>query len=194
MKQCSICKQWKDELEFNKRKDTKDGLRTECRICQIEYNKKYYKTSEGKQKHQNYMESHKEFYKEYERKYATRRSELYRLNKQMTLAICHSLRKPECFNTIQGYLNYTLQDLCQHLESQFTSKMSWSNYGEYWEIDHIIPQNVFSITSPDDSDFKICWSLANLRPLEKSLNRQRPKDGSDILEELKQRILYQFKS
>lgn len=40
MKQCSICKQWKDELKFNKRKDTKDGLRTECRICQIEYNKK----------------------------------------------------------------------------------------------------------------------------------------------------------
>ena len=43
MKQCTKCKQWKDESEFNKRKDSKDGLRTECKICQRDYNKNYYK-------------------------------------------------------------------------------------------------------------------------------------------------------
>ena len=43
----------------------------------------------------------------------------------------------------------------------------------------------------DSKSFQICWSLANLRPLEKSLNRQRPKDGSDISDELKQKILGQ---
>ena len=31
----------------------------------------------------------------------------------------------------------------------------------------------------------------NLRPLEKSINRSRPKDGRDILEELRQQILGQ---
>lgn len=41
----------------------------------------------------------------------------------------------------------------------------------------------------DDLDFKVCWSLANLRPLEKIANCSKPKDGSDISEELKQSTL-----
>lgn len=40
-------------------------------------------------------------------------------------------------------------------------------------------------------NFKVCWSLLNLRPLEWKANRQRPKDGSDISEELRQKILNQ---
>ena len=27
----------------------------------------------------------------------------------------------------------------QHLESLFTDEMNWGNYGDYWEIDHILP-------------------------------------------------------
>lgn len=44
------------------------------------------------------------------------------------------------------------------------------------------------MTSMDDLSFRVCWSLANLRPLEKIANHSRPKDGSDIPEELKQSI------
>lgn len=73
----------------------------------------------------------------------------------------------------------------------FDNNMNWGNYGEYWEIDHIIPQNLFDIVTAEDRDFRICWSLMNLRPLEKSLNRCRPKDGSDISEDLKNKILGQ---
>lgn len=70
--------------------------------------------------------------------------------------------------------------------------MNWSNYGQVWELDHIIPKNQFSFNSYDDIDFKICWSLINLRPVLKSDNRSRPKDGSDIPEELKYKIFHQF--
>ena len=70
--------------------------------------------------------------------------------------------------------------------------MNWDNYGTYWEIDHIIPRNLFNnIFDYKSKNFQICWSLMNLRPLEKSLNRQRPKDGRDIPEEIKQKILGQ---
>lgn len=86
---------------------------------------------------------------------------------------------------------YTLQELKQHLESQFDKYMNWDNYGSYWEIDHIIPQNTFSFSSIEDKDFQICWSLMNLRPLTISENRSRPKNGSDISEKLKQQILSQ---
>ena len=88
-------------------------------------------------------------------------------------------------------VSYSFQKLKEHIESQFTPEMSWDNYGEYWEIDHIIPKNLFNFSDFTDKQFQICWSLANLRPLEKSLNRSRPKDGSDISEELKQQILGQ---
>ena len=38
-------------------------------------------------------------------------------------------------------LGYSAQDLKIHLEKQFTSEMSWSNYGSYWHIDHKIPKS-----------------------------------------------------
>lgn len=89
-------------------------------------------------------------------------------------------------------LDFTYEQLRQHLESQFTPEMNWDNYGSYWELDHIIPKNQFHFESYDDKEFKICWSLLNLRPLLKAENRQRPRDGSDISEEQRNEILHQF--
>ena len=47
-KQCSICKQWKNEDEFNKDKAKKDGLNSACKICSQQrarkLNEKYYRT------------------------------------------------------------------------------------------------------------------------------------------------------
>lgn len=91
----------------------------------------------------------------------------------------------------EEFVPYNLAELKEHLESQFTEGMSWDNFGEYWEIDHIIPQNLFSISSVEDHDFKICWSLMNLRPLSVTENRSRPKDGSDVPECLSKAILSQ---
>lgn len=187
MKQCTKCGQLLDESMFNKRASTKDGLRTECRTCQCDYNRKYYETFEGKQKHNEYMNTHKSHYQEYEKSYSNRRKELYELNKldrYITLNLCHSIRKPNNFRLIESYLSFTYNDFLEHLESQFTPEMSWDNYGSYWEIDHIIPKQKLKYNSVEDKNFQICWSLTNLRPLEKSLNRSRPKDGRDISEDI----------
>ena len=44
--------------------------------------------------------------------------------------------------------------------------MTWENYGRNgWHVDHIIPLVVHNYTTPDDIDFKKCWSLKNLQPL-----------------------------
>lgn len=69
-------------------------------------------------------------------------------------------------------VGYTLQDLIIHLEAQFDEKMNWSNYGK-WEVDHIKPKSLFVYVSPEDSEFKKCWALKNLQPLEKSANRKK---------------------
>ena len=62
-----------------------------------------------------------------------------------------------------------------HLEKQFDSHMNWGNHGIYWHIDHIIPQSVLPYISMDDENFKICWALDNLRPLEA---KQNMSDGA----------------
>ena len=67
-------------------------------------------------------------------------------------------------------VGYTLKDLVVHLENQFTPEMNWDNYGKYWEVDHINPKSLFHYTSADDLEFKECWSLGNLQPLEKIKN------------------------
>lgn len=111
------------------------------------------------------------------------------LSNCLSSGIRKALKQNKANQHWEDLVPYTLQELKEHLKRQFTSEMSWGNYGSYWEIDHIIPQNLFNLSNTHD--FQICWSLMNLRPLEKSANRKRPKDGSDVLEKLKQQILGQ---
>ena len=73
-------------------------------------------------------------------------------------------------NPTWSKLPYTPQQLKGHLESQFDSNMTWDNYGLYWNIDHIYPQSKLLYDSLDHPNFLKCWSLNNLRPLEKIEN------------------------
>lgn len=56
--------------------------------------------------------------------------------------------------------------------------MSWENHGIYWHIDHIYPQSLLPYESMEDDNFKKCWTLDNLRPLEKVANM---KKGNKII-------------
>ena len=70
----------------------------------------------------------------------------------------------------ESVVGYSLDTLRNHLESQFDTNMTWDNYGTYWHLDHIRPICSFHITSINDEEFKVCWGLANLRPLNKFQN------------------------
>lgn len=120
---------------------------------------------------------------------------IYRLGTIMSKGIYKSLKENKAEQHWETLVSYSLEDIKKHLEAQFDENMSWENMGEYWEIDHIIPINQFSdktkqITA-ESREFKICWSLMNLRPLNWLENRRRPKDGSDIPDELRQQIMSQ---
>lgn len=88
------------------------------------------------------------------------------------------------------YLSYSIQELKTHLETQFESWMTWDNHGIYnktiwndndsttwtWQIDHIIPQYKLPYSSMEEENFKICWSLSNLRPYS---SKQNVIDGTN---------------
>ena len=74
----------------------------------------------------------------------------------------------------EGLVGWTVDQLRSHLEKQFKNGMSWENYGKGgWEVDHKIPIAAFNFNTPEDIDFKRCWSLSNLQPLEASANRKK---------------------
>ena len=60
-------------------------------------------------------------------------------------------------------LGCSIPELKQHLQGQFTSGMSWENYGE-WHPDHIRPCRSFDLTDPEQQ--RACFFWANLQPLD----------------------------
>ena len=60
-----------------------------------------------------------------------------------------------------------------HIESQFTNKMSWDNYGVYWDLDHIIPLSAAKVNGTYDEDLlKELSNWQNFQPLESVENQQ----------------------
>jgi hypothetical protein len=61
-------------------------------------------------------------------------------------------------------LGCSLEQVRQHIESQFQEGMSWSNWSFYgWHIDHIRPISSFDLSDPIQQ--KQCFHYTNLQPL-----------------------------
>jgi len=115
-----------------------------------------------------------------------------RLEHRMETAIGTSLRKNKKGRKWEILVGYTVEELRKHLEKQFKEDMNWDKLmkGEI-VIDHKIPKSWFIYVSPDDLEFKRCWSLNNLQPMEKMENLK--KHNRAPLEILIKYILFQIK-
>lgn len=157
------------------------------------YKKEYYQAHKKEVRDwlENRSEEQKKAKAEYNRKWKNDRyanNVGYKLRCIISTAVRRSLLN-EKDDSIKNLLGYNIQELKEHLEAQFEDWMTWDNLGltakklkQTWQIDHIKPVNTFNITSTDCEDFKKCWALENLRPLDSYINATRPDDGSDIKE------------
>lgn len=119
--------------------------------------------------HTKWRGDNKDKLREYRRNYEKHKKDTdpsYRLACYTRTAIYTSLkeRNVEKQSNTFDLLPYTLEELIEHLEKQFSKGMTWENYGE-WYVDHIKPISKFNIKTTEDDEFKECWSLRNLRPL-----------------------------
>jgi len=90
----------------------------------------------------------------------------YVLSNRVGRAIAHHLKRNKNGKSWKKYLNFTPQELKEHLESQFTDGMTWQKFlNAEIHIDHIKPVSAFYFDSIYDSEFQECWSLENLQPL-----------------------------
>jgi len=88
------------------------------------------------------------------------------LNARIRWQIWKGLKKNKAGRHWETLVNFTLEDLKKHLETQFKDGMSWVRFmrGEI-HIDHKTPQSKFHYKTADDLEFKNCWNLDNLQPL-----------------------------
>jgi len=129
------------EGNFQKNKTSADGLRSECKSC---LNK---------------------------REIARRnKNPTYKLRTNISRSIRGMLNGKQKSASCLTYLPYSLQQLREHIENKFDDKMSWENYGSYWDLDHVYPHSKLPYDSMEHPNFQKCWALKNLQPLEKMEN------------------------
>ena len=171
---CVQCKVEKPLVDFNKRYD-RFGVRTECRVCEKEYQKKYQKeyrqNNKGKDKERisQWQKEHRErrnasYLKWYTNNPEKRNTVRERLNHNVSSLMNFSLKGNKNGSHWESLIDYTVDQLKKHLEKRFKPGMNWDNYGK-WHIDHKIPISKFNFTSSEHIDFKRCWGLKNLQPL-----------------------------
>jgi len=184
--------QWPEVREKRIRYRTKYYQKNKERIKEKRkrYYKKYYSQPEAKRRRKKYYQNNKERIRKKARTYQKqphviqkRRDYMnnylkikrqanptFRLNNSIKTAIYISLKGNKKGRHWEDLVGYSLKELKIHLEKQFDDKMNWNNYGSYWWIDHIKAISLFNFIHPEDKEFKECWALSNLQPLEKIEN------------------------
>lgn len=176
---CSKCKEEKEVCEFNKRKTSKDGYRNYCKICHLEYSKKYVKDNYEKykkyqdsyhlinskslsKKSSEYYQNNKEKVNKYiKNKYYT--DNFFKLKHNIRCRINQFLQKNKITkkNKTFDIVGCSPEFLKEQLEQKFTKGMSWDLMGKYIHIDHIIP---LSSAKTEDELYILCH-YTNLQPL-----------------------------
>ena len=188
---CKKCLVYKSLFDFNKNKNSKDGLQDNCKVCIKEYKKQYYidnkekilkKSKEYYIENQkiiigrvkNWGDNNKDKLAQYKKDYVKRNRDY--INTKMTqrkkdnpILKLKMLYRSK-INKILGsnrestfdLIGCSPSELKSYLEKQFKDGMCWENHGLFgWHIDHIIP---LSSAKTDDELKKLCH-YSNLQPL-----------------------------
>jgi hypothetical protein len=119
--------------------------------------------------HQKWREKNIDKHREYKRKYEKHRKDtdpLYKLIANFRTAIWTVLKESNVdkYGHYFDVLQYSPEELINHLEKQFKDDMTWDNYG-IWHVDHKLPITSFDIQEMGDEEFMRCWCLDNLQPM-----------------------------
>jgi len=191
-KVCNTCGEVKKFSDFNRTKNSKDGYKTQCRVCEKNYRLKNLETI--KEKNQNYFKVNKEKLLTQNKKYYTENKKtilikmnqynknrrkidyLYKLKGNYRTLLYNVFKNKGCYKSLKSndILGCSFSDLKLHLENQFEPWMNWDNHGIYngelnfgWDIDHIEPLS----SAKTEEDLIRLNHYTNLRPLCSYTNR-----------------------
>ena len=87
---------------------------------------------------------------------------------------------------LNKHLGCSTKEFNHYLESKFSKKMNWDNYGTHWHLDHILP--VASFDHEDEKQIRACWHWTNFQPLEANANITK----SDTITEPQMNLLIDY--
>ena len=200
-------KKWEEKNRDKRREQDRNRSKTDKRIewrkkydeeptnreNKRELNKKWRKENSEKRRasSKKYYQENKEKVNEYRRKHWLEKyytDPCYKLRQNVKGSINQALKGGKGGQSFLPYVDWTIQELKEHLENQFEDWMTWENHGVWhptenrWQIDHVMPQSVLleGVETMDHPKFRECWALENLRPLEA---RENLSKGNKILDE-----------
>ena len=144
--------------------------------------KRYKKNNPEKIQNYNkqYKGEHTEETRKYNREYNSERrqnDENFRIRTDNRSAVSHYFIGRKTFLPIvlcsQGDFAHWIRRNCK-------PDMTYDNYGELWQLDHVIPTCIFDLTDEEQEQF--CFSWKNTRPLYKDKNQEKKYSLEDILE------------
>lgn len=146
-KECNTCKITKNKEHYKINLYCKDGIFNSCNECFLQKLKNRRETDINYRFSQN-------------------------LRCRIRLAILTA--KTDKITDTVTLLGTSIENVRNHIESQFIEGMSWDNYGVYkngirtWHIDHIKGCANFNLSNPNEQ--KICFNWKNLQPLWADIN------------------------
>lgn len=211
-RECVKCKQTKKISFFRQYKN--GSKRHQCKACDNEDDKNRKKLKRQKYSENTFVECSecslkkniKEFsiLKKYKKKVClqcypvyltrcktewcskeTKKNPNYRIKKSLAARLRNVLHKND---STMNYIGCNIQFLREWFEYNFTKEMSWSNYGDYWSIDHVIPVNKFDLQN--ERQKYECWNWTNLVPVPSSYNSSKKNtfDEKQIIK-IKERLV-----
>ena len=156
---CFPCNRIKMNEHAFKRKDKRHQYNADNRDAVSEYNKEYYNEN-------------KEIFQTNYKKYLATNPQ-FKIIHNTRVRINKALKHNYKTSSSKELLGCDLDFYRQYLENQFKEDMTWENYGELWDIDHIKPCASFDLST--DEEQKKCFHYSNTQPLYKIENQRKNK-------------------
>ena len=173
-KTCTKCNSAKPIKQFREDPFYKGGFTTWCKDCLYKASSAWKQEHKGKYREyqQQWAKNNPEKRREFKRAWDKKRREdpTFRLSNNIRTSMCHALQGKKGFKKWETLVKYTLEDLIKHLSPMLKDGMTWDNYGELWQVDHITPKSWYKYDSAEHPSFGECWSLSNLQPKLKTEN------------------------
>lgn len=152
-KDCSKCKEWRPLKEYNINPKHWDNLRTQCIHCLHTYRTVERDVAQKRLYQQKY---------EYEQRKTNPQFKLRsKIRKGTRDAFVNYVKTKK--NVHIKLLGCMSEDFYHHIKSMFEEGMKDENYGEHWQMDHILPLSKFDLTNAEEFLEACHWS--NIQPL-----------------------------
>jgi len=160
---------WRHRTKIlRKKKQTDKKNRAKLKIYMRPYLKKYRATHKCKIKkmQQLHYQHNKKRISKKATKYVRERTKIdlrFKLMRALRSRLWHAINTKQKTGSAISDLGCSVNFLKNYIAAKFTGKMSWSNWGKIWELDHIIALHKFDLT--DRKQFLKACNYKNLQPL-----------------------------